>query len=312
AIYQNLYSIDQEDPKYVLILSGDHIYKMDYGKMLAFHKEHEADLTIATIEVPIAEGGRFGIMETDSDGRVLGFEEKPDDPKPMPGRPDTALASMGIYVFETEVLKRSVLADADADLTSHDFGKDVIPKLVDTHMVFAYNFLDENKKQAQYWRDVGTIDAYWESNMDLVEVDPLFNLYDRDWPLRTHMPQLPPAKFVFADEGQRFGVAVDSIVSPGCIVSGGMVRRCVLSPEVRVNSYSHVEESILLHGVRVGRHARIRRAIIEKNVRIPENAIIGYDLDKDARDFRITPNGIVVVEPRDGRLINPHPVYEPA
>ncbi len=307
AVYQNIYSIEQDDPKLVLILSGDHIYKMDYGKMLDFHENNRAALTIATTEVPIEEGNRFGILETDLDGRVLGFEEKPEEPKPMPGRPDTALASMGIYVFETGLLKESVAADSDLDdnQTSHDFGKDIIPKLVNTERVFAYNFLDENKKHAKYWRDVGTIDAYWEANMDLVAVDPTFNLYDKDWPLRTHAPQLPPAKFVFADEGLRFGVAVDSIVSPGCIISGGMVRRSVLSPEVRVHSYSHVEESILLHGVNVGRYARIRRAIVEKNTDIPPNTVIGYDFEHDARTFRITPKGVVVVECLNGQPAKP-------
>lgn len=305
AIYQNLYSIDQEDPKRVMLLSGDHIYKMDYSKMLAFHTEKRADLTIASIEVPIEEGPRFGIVEMDDSARIVGFAEKPDNPKPMPGKPGTACASMGIYVFEKDVLKDVVLADADTD-SSHDFGKDIIPAMVKTHRVYGYNFLDENKKLAKYWRDVGTIDAYWEANMDLVEVDPTFNLYDRDWPLRTFMPQLPPAKFVFGDEGQRFGAAVDSIVSPGCIISGGRVTKSVLSPEVRINSYTKVDESILLNGVVVGRHARLRRVIVEKNVRIPENAMIGYDLEEDAKKYRVTPRGVVVVESQNGHIFNPH------
>lgn len=303
AIFQNLYSIDQEDPKQVLILSGDHIYKMDYAKMLEFHQNQRADLTIATIEVPLDEGNRFGVMQVDTSGRIIGFEEKPDNPKPLPERADRTLASMGIYVFETDVLKSAVREDADTD-SSHDFGKDIIPRLLKTHRVFAYNFRDENKKEAKYWRDVGTIDAYWEANMDLVSVEPVFNLYDKDWPLRTQMPQLPPAKFVFGDEGQRFGVAVDSVVSQGCIVSGGMVRKSVLSPEVRVNSFSSVDESILMNGVCVGRHARVRRAIIEKNVHIPEDAIIGYDLEKDAKHYRVTPRGVVVVESPNGFPVN--------
>ena len=307
AIFQNLYSIDQEDPKQVLILSGDHIYKMDYARMLEFHENNQADLTIATIEVPVEEGNRFGIMQVDGNSRIIGFEEKPDEPKSMPGAPGKSLASMGIYVFETAVLREAVEQDADTD-SSHDFGKDIIPKLVNTNRVFAYNFCDENKKEAQYWRDVGTIDAYWEANMDLVSVDPLFNLYDKGWPLRTQMPQLPPAKFVFGDEGQRFGVAVDSVVSPGCIVSGGMVRRSVLSPEVRVNSFSSVDESILMHGVVVGRHARLRRAIVEKNVHIPENAVIGYDLERDAKYYRVTPRGVVVIESPNGLPQNPRPL----
>ncbi|NIA15601.1 MAG: glucose-1-phosphate adenylyltransferase [Nitrospiraceae bacterium] len=303
AIYQNLYFIDQERPKEVLILSGDHIYKMDYMKMLEYHRGSGADLTIAAIAVPLNEAPRFGVLETDNDGRVVGFEEKPEDPKPMPGSEDMAYASMGIYVFNTDVLKRVTLADADSPGSSHDFGKDVIPKMIEQSGVFAYKFVDENKegthKEIQYWRDVGTIDAYWEANIDLVEVDPLFNLYDQAWPIRTSVPTLPPAKFVFAQEGRRFGVAIDSIVSPGSIVSGGIVKRSVLSTGVRVNSYSHIEESILMHGCSIGRHAHIRRAIVEKNVHVPEHAVIGYDLLEDAKRFRVTPSGIVVVESFD-------------
>lgn len=303
AIYQNLYFIGQENPKEVLILSGDHIYKMNYMKMVDFHRSSGADLTIAAIETPASEARRFGVLETDSTGRVVGFEEKPAHPKPLPHKPDMAYASMGIYVFNTEVLRKVVTEDAERQASSHDFGKDVIPRMIEKQRVFAYRFVDENKegthKEIQYWRDVGTIDAYWEANMDLVEVDPLFNVYDRMWPLRTVMPVAPPAKFVFAQEGRRFGVAIDSIVSPGCIVSGGIVKRSVLSPWVRVNSYSHIEESILMEGCSIGRHAHVRRAIIEKNVRIPEHAVIGYDLHEDAKRFRVTESGIVVIESFD-------------
>jgi len=308
AIYQNLYFLEHESPKEVLILSGDHIYKMDYMKMVDFHRGSGADLTIAAIETPLVEASRFGVLETTSDGRVHGFQEKPEKPKSLPGKPDTAYASMGIYVFNTDVLKKVTVEDAERTASSHDFGKDVIPRMIDTHRVFAYHFLDENKegthKEIQYWRDVGTIDAYWEANMDLVDVDPLFNVYDKAWPIRGETPFAPPAKFVFAQEGRRFGVAIDSIVSHGCIVSGGIVKRSVLSPGVRVNSYSHVEESILMHGCSVGRHAHIRRAIIEKTVRVPEGAVIGYDLLEDAKRFRVTQSGIVIVEsfnslPRD-------------
>ena len=298
AIYQNLYSIDQEDPSEVLILSGDHIYKMDYARMIQHHREHGADLTIAAIETPIQEATRFGVLETNADARIVGFQEKPAAPTPVPEDPNIALASMGIYVFNTDVLKRSVVEDSELR-TSHDFGKDIIPKLVDSNRVFAYRFQDENKKEKSYWRDVGTIDSYWAANMDLVEVDPLFNLYDHEWPLRTNLPMSPPAKFVFADIGKRFGVATDSIVSPGCIISGGMVRRCVLSSDVRVNSYAYVEESILMDGVCVGRHSRIRRAIIEKNTVLPDHTVIGYDLEDDAKRYRVTPSGIVVVESTD-------------
>jgi len=244
--------------------------------------------------VPISEAPRFGILLTDSEdpSRVIGFEEKPAHPR-------NDLISMGIYVFDSQMLSRLLEEDAADTHSSHDFGKDIIPRLVETHKVFVYDFLDENKKQAPYWRDVGTLDAYWAANMDLIAVDPIFNLYDREWPVRTNLPMVPPAKFVFAQEGKRFGVAVDSIVSPGCIVSGGIVTRSILSPEVRINSYSHVEESILMDGASVGRRAHVRRAIVEKHVHIPENAVIGYDLHEDAKRFRVTPDGIVVVEQTD-------------
>ena len=298
AIYQNLYSIMPENPKYSLILSGDHLYKMNYAKMVTFHEEAGADMTVAAVEYPLAQASRFGVLETDRDSRVVGFEETPENPRPMPDRLDMALVSMGIYVFNTEVLKKACCEDAER-MSSHDFGKDVIPRLIENHKVYAYRFEDENRKSATYWRDVGTIESYWESSMDLVAVDPVFNLYDKDWPLRTRMTVAPPAKFVFADEGKRFGVAVDSIVSPGCIISGGMVKRCVLSPEVRINSYSHVEDSVLFTGANVGRHARIRRAIIEKYVKIPEYAVIGYDPEEDMKRYHVTPTGLVVVERDD-------------
>ncbi|HDP34703.1 MAG TPA: glucose-1-phosphate adenylyltransferase [Candidatus Hydrogenedentes bacterium] len=300
AIYQNLYSINQTDPEEVLIVSGDHIYKMNYQKMARQHRESGAELTIAAIEVPVRDATRFGVFEIDSSNRVVGFEEKPEEPKPLPDDPTRALASMGIYVFNVDVLREVVLRDADMSNSTHDFGKDVIPRMVrENRGVYAYKFEDENKKEAQYWRDVGTIDSYWEANMDLVSVDPQFNLYDRSWPMRTILPTMPPAKFVFAEVGNRFGVAVDSIVSPGCIVSGGMVDRCVLGPGVRINSYAHVQESILLNGTSIGRHCHIRRAIIEKNVEVPEHTVIGYNLQEDAKRFRITPNGVVVVESAD-------------
>jgi len=299
AIYQNLYSIEREKPSEVLVLSGDHIYKMNYEKMVSFHRESGADLTIAAIETPLAEACRFGVLEADRAGHVAGFEEKPEAPKAMPAKEGMALASMGIYVFRMDVLRKVLLDDSERD-TTHDFGKDIIPRMVSEYKVYAYDFIDENKKLAKYWRDVGTLDAYWSANMDLVEVEPTFNLYDKEWPLHTYVPLAPPAKFVFAQQGKRFGVALDSIVSPGCIVSGGIVQRSVLSPEVRINSYSHVEESILMNGSSVGRGARVRKAIVEKNVHIPEHAVIGYDLHEDAKRFRVTENGVVVVERLDG------------
>lgn len=296
AIYQNLYSIERDDPQKVLIVSGDHIYKMNYQKMLDFHEESGAEVTIAAIEVPLQEASRFGVLETDTTMRVCGFQEKPVEPKCSPQNPTVALASMGVYLFNLDVLRKACIDDSERISSSHDFGKDIIPLLVEEKHVYTYRFEDENKKQAMYWRDVGTLESYWEANMDLVAVDPLFNLYDRDWPIRTRHTPAPPAKFVFADQGSRFGVALDSIVSPGCIISGGTVRRSVLSPNVRVNSFSHVDECILMEGAQVGRHARIRRAIVEKHVRIPEHAVIGYDLQEDAKRFRVCGGNIVVVE----------------
>jgi glucose-1-phosphate adenylyltransferase len=298
AIYQNMFTIDREDPREVMILSGDHIYKMNYQKMVQFHREREADLTIAAIEVPVEEAKRFGVIASDSDGRITDFHEKPENPPATPDNPAVTLASMGIYIFNTDILREAVVEDAETK-SSHDFGKDIIPRLIESHNVYAYTFEDENKKDANYWRDVGTLDSYWEANLDLVSVDPQFNLYDRDWPLRTNLPMLPPAKFVFADIGKRFGVATDSIVSPGCIISGGMVSRSVLCPQVRVHSYAYVEESILMNGASVGRHSRIRRAIVEKRVNLPEHTVIGYDLEEDAKRFRVTSSGIVVVESAD-------------
>ncbi len=295
AVFQNLFCIEYEKPDEVLLLSCDHIYKMDYHKMLRSHRENDADVTIAAIETPVEEGSNFGIFQVDESGQALDFVEKPKAPIPLPDDPELCLASMGIYIFKTEVLKEALKADAELD-SSHDFGKDIIPRLIHSHRVYTYKFEDENKKRARYWRDVGTIDAYWEANIDLVEVNPQFNLYDKNWPLRTNLPMLPPAKFVFATPNERYGCALDSIVSPGCVISGGMVWRSILGPEVRVNSYSHVEESVLFNGVSIGRRARVRRAIIEKNVHIPEGAIVGYDLEQDARQHRVTENGVVVVE----------------
>ncbi|MDZ4857792.1 MAG: glucose-1-phosphate adenylyltransferase [Candidatus Hydrogenedentes bacterium] len=295
AIYQNLYSIEPSEPKEVLILSGDHIYKMDYGEMIAFHRRNGADLTIAAIEMPIEQANRFGVLEVDYTARVSGFQEKPSNPASLPDQANTALASMGVYVFNTAILRDAVTKDAKSRKSSHDFGKDILPELIGSHSVYAYMFRDENKKSIPYWRDVGTLDSYWEANMDLVDIEPFFNLYDKDWPIRTRLRNLPPAKFVFGAEGVRFGAAVDSIVSLGCIVSGGLVKRSVLSPNVRVNSYSHVEESILLPGCNIGRNCRIRRAIVERDVAVPENTIIGYDAREDAKRFHVSPGGVVVV-----------------
>ncbi|MEW6357799.1 MAG: glucose-1-phosphate adenylyltransferase [Planctomycetota bacterium] len=296
AIYQNIYTLQQERPNYVLILSGDHVYKMNYADMLAFHIAKQADLTISCITVPLADATRFGVAEIDSSQRIVRFHEKPAKPTPMPSDPAKALASMGIYIFSTEKLIRNVIADAKQN-TSHDFGKNIIPQMVKQDRVYAYEFQDENRKDVQYWRDIGTIDAYWEANMDLVGVDPLFDLYSPNWPIRTHQVQYPPAKTVHADEhpGGRLGMVVSSLVSAGCIISGGRVERSILSPDVRVNSYAHISESILLESVRIGRRARIRKAIIDKGVEIPEGAEIGYNLEEEAKRFKVTESGIVVV-----------------
>ena len=296
AIYQNIYMIEKDAPNHLLILAGDHIYKMNYSEMFKFHQERQADATVAAIEMPRESASSFGVIEIDKDDRVIGFDEKPHDPKPLPGRPDLSFVSMGIYLFNTKTVIEHLRFDALRN-TAHDFGKNIIPGMLKSSRVYAYNFKDENKKEAKYWRDVGTIDAYWEASMDLVSVDPLLNLYDSAWPIRTYQAQNPPAKFVFAQEkkGGRLGTALDSIVGHGCIISGGRVQNSVLSPNVRVNSYSDVRECILMENVEVGRHCRIRGAIVDKDVSIPPGTEIGYDREKDRKRFYITPSGIVVI-----------------
>jgi glucose-1-phosphate adenylyltransferase len=300
AIYQNVYSIEKAKPRYVLILAGDHIYKMDYGRMIRAHIDHKADLTIGCITVPRKDAREFGVMHVDRDDRVVGFLEKPKDPPALPDSPHESLASMGIYVFTAEVMYDLLLRDAADKDSNHDFGRNIIPPILQSHRVFAFRFRDENRKSVAYWRDVGTLDAYYQANMDLVEVDPVLNLYDKEWLIRTHQPQLPPPKFVFNDGGPsetaRRGEAHDSMVCQGCILSGGHVRRSILSPNVRVNSYARVEDSILFDGVDVGRHCRIRKAIIDKDVKIPQNTTIGHDLDHDRRrGFLVTELGVVVI-----------------
>jgi glucose-1-phosphate adenylyltransferase len=298
AVFQNFQSIEVEAPDRTLILSGDHIYKMDYADMLEWHHLQKADVTIATIQAPPHEASRFGVCEITEDYRIVGFEEKPKHDHPKRSRFDANMvsASMGIYVFQTDVLLQALHEDAQNPHSAHDFGKDLIPCCLDRLRVIAYDFRDINAKQARYWRDVGTLDAYYEANMDLVDVVPEFNLYDHRWPIRTKVTQQPPAKFVFAQEGRRMGVAVDSIVSSGCIVSGGRVMHSVLSPGVRVNSYCEVEYSILMPGVEIGRYSRIRRAILNTGVKIPESSVIGFDADADrAKGYTVTDTGIAVV-----------------
>jgi len=298
AVFQNFQSIEAESPAETLILSGDHIYKMNYHEMLDVHRSHGADITIATIRVPVEESRRFGVAEINEDHRIVGFVEKPEPGNAIPSRFDSSMisASMGIYVFNTDVLLRALHEDAQEPNSSHDFGKDVIPRNLRKVKVIAYDFRDMNAKQNRYWRDVGTLDAYYEANMDLVDVVPEFNLYDKRWPIRTKVTQQPPAKFVFAQEGRRMGVAVDSIISAGSIVSGGRVLHSILSPGVRVNSYCEVEYSILMPEVEIGRNSRIRRAIINTGVKIPDSSVIGFDAEADrAKGHSITEGGITVV-----------------
>jgi glucose-1-phosphate adenylyltransferase len=304
AVYQNLYSIMRENPRHLIVLSGDHVYKMDYARMLRFHEERGAAVTLAAIEVPVAESTRFGIVAINEQEQVVGFQEKPENPSAIPGSPDYTLASMGVYIFDPDVLVRALEVDA-AQPTTHDFGRDVIPALLREVPVYAYRFYDENKKASKYWRDIGTVDAYFEANMDLCHVNPEFNLYDPEWPLRTYQLQAPPAKFVFAETGRRCGQALDSVISHGCIVSGSSVYGSVLCPNVRVHSFCHIEQCILMPGVRVGRHARIRRAIIDRDVLIPRGALIGYDVEEDRRRHTVTELGVVVVTTDDEPLIGP-------
>jgi glucose-1-phosphate adenylyltransferase len=299
AIYQNLYSLGSEPQKYVLVLAGDHVYKMNYRLMLKQHAASGADLTIAVIEYDRSDAQRFGVCELDRENRIIGWEEKPAEAKSSPNNPDKCLISMGIYCFSREFLVRILKEDARDHRSSHDFGRDLIPKLIETSRVYAYNFIDENRKESQYWRDIGTIEAYYEANMDLVSVTPVFNLYDDRWPIRTYQRQYPPAKFVFADEKRR-GIALDSIVSMGSIISGGCVQDSVLSHAVMVKSHAMVEKSILFPHSTVGRNARIRRAIIERQVCIPAGEEIGFNLEEDRKKYHVTESGIVVVVP-EGR-----------
>jgi glucose-1-phosphate adenylyltransferase len=301
AVYQNIYSIEREVADLTLILAGDHIYKMDYGSMVQAHRQRGADVTIGCIPVPLAEVRHFGVMQTGDDDRVVGFQEKPRTADPMPGVAGHALGSMGIYVFSTRLMFELLCQDAADPNSDHDFGKNIIPKMIDAgRKVFAYRFRDENRKAVPYWRDVGTLDAYYQANMDLIAIDPVLNLYDATWPIRTFQPQNPPPKFVFSGDGApgqaRRGEAHDSIVCTGSIISGGQVRRSILSPGVRVNSYAVVEDSILFDHVDVGRYCRVRRAIIDKEVKLPPYTVLGYDTEFDRkRGFTITEGGIVVV-----------------
>lgn len=296
AIYQNIDLIQFYNPKYVIILAGDHIYKMDYRQMLAFHKGSKADLTVGCIDVPLEEAGRFGVMSVDEHFRITGFQEKPEQPISIPGREARALASMGIYIFNTSFLLERLLVDAKNEHSSHDFGKDIIPPIIDSNRIYAFPFVDSENNHPFYWRDVGTVDSYWQASMELIGVSPELNLYDMDWPIRTSHHHLPSAKFVFNDDGRR-GIAVDSIVSEGCIVSGAEVQHSLLSTNVRIQEQSVIKNSVILPNVRIGPRCRINNAIIDKECVIPEGTVIGENPKEDRRRFDVSPGGIVLVEP---------------
>ncbi|MDD2767220.1 MAG: glucose-1-phosphate adenylyltransferase [Methylococcus sp.] len=296
AVYQNLDIIRQRDPEYIMILAGDHVYKMDYGLMLAYHVERKADLTIGCMEVPLADARAFGVMQMDAEQRIQKFVEKPADPPAMPNRPDHAAASMGIYIFNTAFLFEQLIKDADTPGSNHDFGMDIIPQVIQKYRVFAYRFRNAQSGVQSYWRDVGTVDSYWAANMELIGVDPELNLYDEEWPIWTYQAQTPPAKFVFDDDDRR-GMAVDSMVSGGCVISGAEVRHSLLFSNVRVNSFSRVHDSVILPDVNIGRHCRISRAVIDKGCSIPPNSVIGENLEEDRKRFYVSPDGIVLVTP---------------
>jgi glucose-1-phosphate adenylyltransferase len=296
AIYQNIDIVEAIDPKYVLILAGDHIYKMDYGEMLAYHVEKGANMTVACLTVSLEDAKGFGVMTVDDKKKVVAFDEKPANPQPMPGSQNKALASMGIYIFNTDFLFEQLHKDAADPNSSRDFGKDIIPSIIHTAEVYAYPFVDPKTKKQPYWRDVGTLDSFWEANMELVAVEPELNLYDTDWPIMTHHRQLPSAKFVFQDVG-REGKALDSVVSGGCIISGSAVINSLLFSNVRVHSYSTIRSSVILPEVVVHRNCRINRAIIDRGCIIPEGTVIGEDREADAKRFRVTPKGITLVTP---------------
>jgi glucose-1-phosphate adenylyltransferase len=294
ALWQNMEFIREHRPRHVLVLAGDHIYKMDYGPMIGYHVEKEADITVGVVEVPRERAREFGVLTVDQDTRVLRFLEKPTDPEPVPGRPDVALASMGIYVFNPRLLERLLRADADDPTSAHDFGKNIIPNSIDQLRVFAYPFEDVRTKAQNYWRDVGTVDAYYEANQELVVVSPDLNIYDEQWPIWTYQEQVPPAKFVFDDDGRR-GQAIDSMVSGGCIISGSRVQNSLLFSNVRVHDYSVVEHCVVLPRARIGEHCTIRRAIIDEGAVVPDGTTIGVDPVADAQRFHVTERGVVLV-----------------
>jgi len=296
AVYQNLDIIRDHDPDFVLILAGDHVYKMDYGPMIAFHVERNADLTVGCIEVPVREGRDFGIMGVGEGGVIQEFAEKPENPKPIPGSDELTLASMGIYVFNTEFLYEQLIRDADTRSSAHDFGKDIIPSALGKYRVLAYPFRDVQSGRRAYWRDVGTVDAFWQANLELADAVPELNLYDQDWPIWTYQEQLPPAKFIY-DEEDRLGLAVNSMVSGGCIICGAVVRHSLLFSNVRVDSEASVTDSVVLPNVLIERRCRIRRAVIDKGCRLTAGTVIGENAEEDSRRFYVSPRGVVLVTP---------------
>jgi glucose-1-phosphate adenylyltransferase len=308
AVYQNLNLIHDANPAHVLIFAGDHVYKMNIRQMFMYHLKQDADVTIAAIPWPIEKASTFGIIQVDENWRVIGFEEKPEKPKPIPSDPTKALVSMGNYIWKTDVLLDELIKDSAAD-SAHDFGRTLLPNMYKTHRLFVYDFARNThpgmtEAEKGYWRDVGDIESYWEANMDLVSVSPIFNLYNRQWPLRTLTMHLPPAKFVFADKDRsRLGIATDSLVSEGSIISGGHINRTIVFPNVRINSFSYITDSIIMDGAEIGRYARIKRAIIDKGARIGSHAVIGYDLKEDRRRFHVSPGGIVVI--KKGEVVEP-------
>ncbi len=294
AVYQNLDIIRTHEPDFVLILAGDHIYKMDYGPMLAHHVESKADVTVGSVEVPRERAGEFGVLTVNEQNEVIRFTEKPKEPETLPGRENMALASMGIYVFNTQFLFERLIEDADLQTSNHDFAKDILPRLLGQHRIVSYPFRDVQTKAQSYWRDVGTVDAFWEANMELVGIDPELNLYDEHWPIWTYLDQSPPAKFVFDDDGRR-GMAVDSMVADGCIISGGYVNHSLLFSGVQVHSYVKLRDAVVLPGVDIGRYCQLDRVIIDRACIIPPGTVVGANPEEDARRFYRTEKGVVLI-----------------